>query len=390
MFSKGSTNAINIITGIALLGIIVGAFILTIVLSAFSGLKELHLQFTSVTDPQIKVFPVKGKFFTFSESQKQQLQQLEPVAHFSEIVESQVFLNYKDKKQYAILKGTDSNYAKVIPTDSILAYGNWDLDQSYQVVLGEQISFALGVGINNVVHPLELYMPKAGKGQITDPTKAFVSESVNVAGIYQLATEMDNKYVFSNIGLARKLLNLENTKVSNLEIKLTPTANESEVREALLSIFSNQIYIKNRAQLNDATYKMLKSENLMAYLVSTLVLIVALFNLVGAIIMMIIDKKKNLQTLYKMGATLTSIRQIFFLQGMLMTIIGGLIGVSLATAIMFLQKKYSLVMITYNIAYPVAWRTSNVFIVFLTLFVLGIIAALIASSTIQKSKIINS
>ncbi len=388
LFSKGSTNAINIITGIAMLGIIIGALILTIVLSAFGGLKELHLQFTSITDPQLKVFPSTGKFFSLTEQQKIEISSLDDVANLAEIVENQVFLNYKDKKQYANIKGISKNYSSVIPTDSIIAYGDWDFDNKYTVVIGDQISNSLSLGINNTVNPLDLYMPKAGKGQITNPINAFMSESVRVSGIYQLTSEMDDKYVFAHIDLARKLLNLSVDKVSNIELKLHPKANEDEVRKQLLEIFNNSVYIKNRAQLNEATYKMLKSENLMAYSVSTLVLIVALFNLIGSMIMMIIDKKKNLQTLYKIGATVSNIRKIFFLQGMLMTVIGGGIGVSVALIILYLQQKYGLIMITYDIAYPVKLSALTVLIVLTTLLVLGCLASLFASRSIKKSLVV--
>lgn len=388
LFSKGSTNAINIITAIALLGIIIGALILTVVLSAFGGLKELHLQSASITDPQLKIFPSKGKFFSITEKQKMEIASLEGVANFAEIVENQVFLNYKDKKQYANIKGVNSQYAKVVATDSIIAYGDWDFENTYTVVIGDQISNSLSLGINNTINPLDLYMPKAGKGQITNPTDAFRNQSVRVSGIYRLTNEIDDKYVFTHIDLARKLLNISKNKISNLELKLKPNTNEDKVRGQLQAIFNNSIYIKNRAQLNEATYKMLKSENLMAYSVSTLVLIVALFNLIGSMIMMIIDKKKNLQTLYKMGATLSNIRRIFFLQGLLMTLIGGITGVTLAMIILYLQKKLGLVMITYELAYPVQLSILTVVIVLATLFGLGTIASIIASQSIKK-KLLN-
>lgn len=385
LFSKGSTNAINIITAIAMLGIIIGALILTVVLSAFAGLKQLHLQSASITDPQLKVFPINGKFFSLTEQQKIEIASLEGVANFAEIVENQVFLNYKNKKQYANIKGINTGYSKVIATDSLIAYGDWDFENTYTVVIGDQISNSLSLGINNTVNPLDLYMPKAGKGQITNPVNAFRSEGVRVSGIYQLSSNMDDKYVFAHIDLARKLLNISSDKVSNLEFKLKEGASENKVRAQLLSIFEDSIYIKNRAQLNEATYKMLKSENLMAYSVSTLVLVVALFNLIGSMIMMIIDKKKNLQTLFKVGATVANIRKIFFLQGMLMTAIGGIIGVTLALFILFLQKTYGLVMITYDIAYPVELSFLTVIIVLATLFSLGFVASVIASRSIKKS-----
>lgn len=387
LFSKGSANAINIITNISLVGIVIGALILTVVLSAFSGLKSLHVEFTSFVDPELKIFPKEGKFFSITEKQKQDLESIEGVVSFSEVVENQVFLDYKNKKHYAIVKGVDKSYKNVVATDSILGSGDWIFGNENYVVIGNEISNLLSLGVNNTINPLNLYMPKPGKGQITNLANAFKRKSVTVSGIYQLTNEMDDKYVFGDINLARNLLSLSPDKVSNIEFKLAPEANEKSIRNKISAILEDKVTIKNRIQLNEATYKMLKSENLMAYAVSTLVLIVALFNLVGAMIMMIIDKKKNLNTLFKLGATLKQIRLIFFFQGLLMTFLGGFIGIGLALILLKLQKTFGLIMITYSIPYPVQINPSNVLIVFSTLLVLGIFASIIASKSISKQKL---
>ncbi len=384
MFSRGSTQAINIITAIAAVGIIVGALSLFVVLSAFDGLKNLHLEYTSIADPDVKVYAAQGKFFEFTEAQKQQIASIKGLTSFSSIVENQVILNFKQKRQNAIIKGVDANYVNVIAVDSILDYGNWFDGKEFYIVLGNQISNVLSIGINNYETPLDLVMPKAGKGQITNLMDAFRTEKVIVSGIYQLTNEMDKKYAFTSITLARKLLNLDKNKVSHIEARLAPDANYGFIRTRLTEILGPDVVIKSRIQLNDAMYKMLNTENLIVYLLFTLVLIVALFSLIGAMIMMIIDKKRNLQTLHKLGASLKKIRLIFFLQGMLMTILGGLLGVFLGVILIKIQQATSLVMITPSLAYPTKLNFLNGVIVLGTLYVLGIIASSIASLSIKK------
>ena len=384
LFSSGSAQAINIITRIAATAIVVGAIILFVVLSAFDGLKDLHLEFTSVADPELKVFPVEGKFFTVTDAQKEQIKAIDGVVAYAEIVENQVLLSYKEKRLNAIIKGVDANYQKVIPTDTLLAFGDWHFDKDYFVVVGSHISNTLSLGVNNYETLLDLYMPKAGKGQITNPVDAFRREGVVVSGIYQLTNDLDQKYVFTNVNLARRLLNLPNDKISNIELKLSPNADYEAVKNQLVNVFNGQVFVKNRAQLNDAMYKMLNTEHLAAYLLSTLVLIIALFNLIGSMIMMIADKKKNLQTLFKLGANLKDIRLVFFFLGMLITLLSGILGIGLGVLIIFLQQQLELVMITPVLPYPTKLSAMNVLIVFVTLVFLGLIASIIASLVIKR------
>ncbi len=389
LFSRGSTQAINIITAIAAVGIVVGALSLFVVLSAFDGLKNLHLEHTSIADPDVKVVPVQGKFFEITAAQEQKIKALEGVVAFTKIVENQVILNFKQKRQNATIKGVDANYAKVIAVDSILDYGDWFSEKEFYVVLGNQISNALSLGINNYETPLDLVMPKPGKGQITNLLDAFKTEKVVVSGIYQLTNEMDQKFVFTHIDLARRLLSLNNTKVSHIELKLSPQANYSYIQTRLEEVFESKVIVKSRIQLNDAMYKMLNTENLIVYLLFTLVLIVALFSLIGAMIMMIIDKKRNLQTLHKLGASLKKIRLIFFLQGMLMTVLGGLLGVLLGVVLIKIQQVSALVMITQTLAYPTKLSFLNGIVVLATLYILGAVASSIASLSIKKDILVS-
>ncbi len=389
LFSKSSNNAINIITGIAAIGVVVGAFSLFIVLSGFSGLKDFSLQFTTVFDSDLKILPESGKTIEFSEAQKQQLKSIKGIEAFSEIIEERIFLHYKGKNHIAYIKGVDSVYGKVTQLDSIIFYGDWLVPNEHEVVVGYSIVSKLSMGVRDYSELLEIYVPKPGKGQISalDPTQAFNKEKVVASGVYQVNEELDGKYAFTDIDFARNLLSLDDSKVSSVEIKLTPDTAEKEVREEIKKIFSQEIVIKNRIQQNDALYKMLNTENIAVYLIFTLVLIIALFNVIGSIIMMILDKQKNIKTLYNMGASLLEIRRIFFLQGTLMTVLGGLLGIFLGVIAVWLQLRYGFVSITSTMPYPVKLKPINLFVVFGTIGFLGIIASWIAASRVREKLI---
>lgn len=388
LFSKSSSNAINIITNIAAIGVVVGAMALFIVLSGFAGLKDFSLQFTSVFDSDLKIIPGNGKTFTFSEDSEEKLKKIEGIAHFSKIIEERVFLSYRDKNDIAYIKGVDTNYGRVNPIDSILIYDSWFIPNQKEVVIGIGTAQKLSLGTRDYGSPLEIYVPKPYSGQKLDPTKVFNKESVLVSGIYEINEDLNSKYVFSDVDFARSLLKIDSSQVSSIELKLNPNVSESDIKEMLIEVFSQDVLIKNRIQQNDALYKMLNTENIAVYLIFTLVLIIALFNVIGSIIMMILDKRKNIKTLYNIGADLKDIRKIFFLQGALMTTLGGLLGVLLGVLAVWAQSKFELIHITASLPYPVKLKSVNILIVMGTITILGIVASKIASSRVRE-KLLN-
>lgn len=390
LFSKSSNNAINIITGIAAIGVVVGAMSLFIVLSGFSGLKDFSLQFTNEFDSDLKILPEIGKTITFSETQKEKLKNIEGIENFSEIIEERVFLHYKGKNHIAYIKGVDSLYGKVTQLDSIMYFGEWFVPREHQVVVGLSTIAKLSMGVNDYSNLLEIYVPKPGTGQLNalDPSEAFNKENVVVSGVYQVNEDLDSMYVFSDLNFARSLLSLDSTKISSVEMKLLPNASEEKVRNEILKIFPKNILIKNRIQQNDALYKMLNAENLAVYLIATLVVIIALFNVIGSIIMMVLDKRKNIKTLYNMGASLKEIRRIFFLQGTLMSLLGGFFGIFLGILAVLAQLKFEFVSITSTLPYPVQLKFINIVIVFVTISVLGVLASKIASSRVREKLLV--
>tara|TARA_R110000850_G_scaffold271031_2_gene404776 strand:+ start:168063 stop:169229 length:1167 start_codon:yes stop_codon:yes gene_type:complete len=388
LFTKSKNNAINIITGIAAMGVIVGAMSLLIVLSGFAGLKDFSLQFSSIFDSDLKVFPEKGKTFTVSESQQNQLQEIEEIVSYSKVIEDRVFLNFKGKNTLAFIKGVDSAYQKVNDTDTILIVGDWFSQEQRNVVIGEGISRTLSLGILDYSDLLEIYVPTTGTGQITDPNQAFNKERVMVSGVYHVNEELNSKYVFSSFEVAKNLLSFQDEEVSSIEIKLRPGTDENAAITKIQNVLGAELVFKNRMQQNDALYKMLNTENLAVYLIFTLVLIIAIFNVIASIIMIILDKKHNIKTLKYLGATIKEIRRIFYLQGVLMTVLGGVIGIFLGVIIVLLQLEFDLVMITATLPYPVKIEFYNIIIVFLTIVLLGVIASKIASGRVKESMLI--
>jgi len=385
--SKSSNNAINIITLIATLGVIVSTIALFIVLSVFSGLKDFSLSFIRTADPDLKITSAEGKSFLFDENIEKKLVQ-EKIAAYTKVIEERVFLSYGDKSQVASIKGVDANYLLVNRMDTAVYFGNWvNYDAKYTVVVGSAISTALSIGSYDFLESLKIYVPKPGKGYITNPKTAFNQIGAQTIGIYRLTDDIDKKYIYSNLSLAQDLLSYKPDQISAIELKLTEGSSARDMQDELQASLGNDFEIKTRQQLNSVFYKMLNTENLVSYLVFTLILVIALFNVIGAIVMMIIDKRENLKTLFHLGSSVKNIRKIFVFQGFLLTIFGLFVGLVLAIPFVLLQKKYGFIMITQSLAYPVEFRIINVMVVIFTIVVLGYLAAKIASSRISKKLI---
>lgn len=383
--SKSSNNAINFITNIAVIGVILGSASLFIVLSGFAGLKEFTLQFTSQVDPDLKAETAIGKSFLLTEDETNKLNNLGDIAHYSKIIEERVFFISEDKNTPAIIKGVDAQFQNVVTVDSTLTDGTWFEQKTNQLVVGWGISKSLSLGTFNFSKPIKVYVPKPGKGAITSKKNAYNSINAINVGVFFINEDLNDTYAYAPIDLARNLLNYKPNQITSIEFKLKKGVDENEAKAHIKTILGDKIILKNRAQLNDALYKMLNTENLAVYLIFTLVLIIAFFNVIGSLIMMMLDKKRSLNTLFNIGATVKDIRKIFFYQGSLMSVIGGLIGLTVALIITALQKIFSLVMITQTLAYPITIKFENFIIVFLTISVLGIVASKIASVRITKS-----
>jgi lipoprotein-releasing system permease protein len=355
------------------------------VLSGFAGLKTFSLSYTTIFDPDLKATPTTGKFFSITPEQEGKLTQIDGIASFSKELEEKVSFTHKGKNHFAYIKGVDQGYTTTTEIDSALIFGNWFFSDQ-QGVAGIGLTNKLGLTINQTRNPLVVLAPKPGKGSISQ-TKPYNELPLIISGVYSVEEGLDKKYVFTDLALVQALLEKDTTKVSGINFKLLPDADSPELRTKIAAVFENAILLKNREEQNSSLYRMLNTENLATYLIFTLVLVIALFNVVGAIIMMILDKQQNSKTLYSLGSTIKDLRRIYFVQGVIVTGAGGLIGVLLASLLIWSQLAFGWLKITPTLAYPVEYQWMNIFIVLATIIVLGIIASKIASSRITKKLI---
>jgi lipoprotein-releasing system permease protein len=358
--------------------------VLFIFLSIFSGLKDFSLSFSNDFDPDLKIMPKTGKSFLLSEDEKQKILSIEDIAFFSKIIEEKALFLYNDKEQVAFIKGVDKLYNHVNNVNSTLDGGQWLEQKTPQVVLGKEISRKLSLGLFDREEALEIFVPKPGKGAVTNPDEAFNKSFLMPIGIYAINEELDSKYVFADLQLTQELMNFKPNQITGIEIKLAETADEEVIVEKLNNIFKNRVEIKNRAALNDSLYKMLNTENTVIYLIFTLVIILTLFTLAGAIIMMILDKRTNLKTLLNLGTPLRDLQKVFLFQGTILSFFGGIFGLILGTILILIQQFTKIIMITDTLPYPVRFSWENVFVVLTTIISLGFIASLIASSRVSK------
>ena len=379
LFSKSSNSTINIITKIATIGVIIGTMALFIVLSVFSGLKSFNLFFMNTADPDIKITATEGKSFLLSKDIKTLLNDKE-ITHYSKIIQEHVLLEFKGNQIASTIKGVDKNYLKVTKMDTAIAIGEWfDPHKKYAVTIGIRVANKLRLPLYSFTENLKIHVPKPGKGQLS--MNSLRTVQTQCTGLYEL-NEVDAEYVFTNLSLAQELLGFDANQVSAIAIKLNDNDNASSMATKLHKKLGAKFKVETRKQQNALTYRMLNMENLYSYLISTLIVIIALFNVIGAIIMMILDKRKNLKTLFDLGLPIKKVRKIFTLQGFLLTLFGLIVGLILAIVVVFIQLKFKPIEIRPNLAYPVEFHLSNVLVVIVTITILGIIAALIASRRI--------
>ena len=374
-FSKSQQKVNNRINSIALLVIIVANASLMIVLSAFSGLKEFGLSFSNAFDPDYKVLPRKGKVILLDSLSIKKLEKISCINALAPVLEEKVFLSFNEKSQVAFLKGINKHYLSVIPADSLVAIGEWLVPESNSVVAGYGIGASMDLGVYDYSNFLNISVPKKSiKGNLNQ--NPFYSQQAVVVGLYQISQDIDKKYVFSSISFARKLFQYPKDAYSAIEIQIKPNTSHDFLSQELRKILGENFVLKDRVAQNTALYKMLKTENIAVYLIFTLVLIIAMFNVVGALVMMILDKKPDMKILEAMGATTNSLRKVFFILGLLISLIGGAIGIVFASLLIVIQQVRPLLFVPgTSLPYPVNWEFQNFILVIMTLTILGMISS---------------
>ena len=383
-FTKSKQSIINLINLVSIGVVIVATASLFIVLSAFSGLKNFGLSFSNSFDPSVRVSASYGKILQIDSLQLEAINALDEVILASPVLEEKVFLSFNNKNQVTLLKGVGDRYLEVVQIDSLIVSGNWFKNDFDEVVIGGGIANILSLGVYDYSSFLTLSALKR-KGGIGLGKNPFTKETAIVSGIYFANEQMDKKYLFARIELARRLLQRSQVEYSYLEIKTTENHNLATLKTSLKEILSQDITVLNRAQLNAALYKMLNTENLAVYLIFSLIIVIALFNVVGSLIMMFLDKKPELKILYAMGLRPKEIQRVFFYLGGLICWVGGGIGVLVGALLVFIQNYFPLLYVPgTSLPYPVLFELKNFLIVLFTILILGVLTTAWATRNMDK------
>lgn len=391
LFSKKSQNAINIITGISAMGVAVGTMALIIILSVISGFHEVVNSLFNSFDPDIKITSAEGKVFIPGD-ELQTVKKLPGVISYSEVLEENGLLKYGERQYIATIKGVDESFVQVTGIDSMMYNGEMKLKEGQRsfAVLGQGIAYNLQVGLNFIT-PLFIYMPKRiGTINLANPDDAFRRRYLMPSGIFQIEQDYDSKYILVPIDFMREMLQF-NKEVSAIELKLDSEYDLNTLQKNIENILGDTFIVKNREEQNELFYKVIKSEKFAIYLILTFILIIASFNIIGSLSMLIIDKKADIINLRNLGANEKMIRRIFLLEGWMISIIGSIIGIGLGTLITWIQDRFELIKLsgsgTFIIdAYPVDLQLIDVVIVWVTVLFIGFVAASYPVRQIRKNR----
>ena len=383
LFSKKSHNAINVISGVSVCGVALATLALVCTLSVFNGFQDLVTTMFTAFDPELKITAVSGKVFDAQDDRIQSLKQMPEVEVFSESLEDNVMVQYKDRQAMAVIKGVEDNFSQLTAIDSIL-YGRGEMVLHDEVVAyaipGIELVSILGTGVR-FLDPLEIYAPKRGsKINVASPASSFNSDYLHSSGLVFAVNQQkyDASYILTSLKFARDLFQYD-TEVSSIELKLKEGANINKVQGRIASMLGKDFQVLNRYEQQADTYRIMEVEKLISYLFLTFILLIACFNVIGSLSMLIIDKRADVVTLRNLGANDVTIKRIFLLEGCLISFLGALIGVVLGVALCLVQQEFGLISLGSGDsagafvvdAYPVNVQLTDVLLVLLTVLVIS-------------------
>lgn len=391
LFAKKSTNAINIISAISAIGVFVGSAALIIILSVFNGFEEVVLKMFNTITPEIVISPIKGKTFDPNSAYFNELRKNKEVYSFTEVLSENALLRYNDKQSVGLVKGVSSDYLKNTRLDSITIDGEFKLENRSQnyVVIGSAIQTFLMVNTTDPFNPLQFFSPKkkSNHGGSINPADDFTVLSIPVSGVFEVQQDFDNVAVVP-LRFARKLLE-EPVKISSIEINLNKRVDADKFKAAIEEQIGNEFEIKDRIQQNKVLYNILGSEKWAVYIILTFILIIAIFNIIGSLTMLVIDKLKDIAILSSLGAGKALIKRIFLFEGMMITMAGCISGLIVGFVFCLLQQKFGWVKMSQDNlvitnAYPVALKWKDFLLVFLTVSIFSFMASALSSNLSVK------
>ncbi len=386
LFAKRSTNAINIITGISVFGVAIGTAALLLVLSVFNGFEDLLGGLFGHFNPEIKVTPAKGKTFQADSLLLVKTRALPGVFYVSETLEEIAFFEYEGSQDFGTLKGVDTVFARVNGIDSTIIDGVYQLQIADRncAVVGAGMAHKLSVNLHDPLATLTIYMPLEQTGVLDKP---FKTRLVYPSGIFEIQQEFDNQYILTNLAFARELLQASDGTVSSLEIKCHADADIARIKTQLAALLGPGFVIKDSYEQNEAFFKVMRLEKWMGFAITSLMLILMAFNTLGALWMIVLDKQKDIAILKSMGAADRTIRSIFLLEGLLLTLFGMVVGIVLAIVLYAIQKQFGIITIPEGFlvhTYPISMRLGDFLPVTAVVTAIGLLAALLPALRAER------
>ena len=379
--ARKTTNAINVIAWISIVAIIIGTAALILVLSVFNGFEGLVKSLYSSFYPDLKIVPTSGKQITLTAEQLQELRGLKGVKALSRVVEEKAMLQNGEMQSLISLKGVDENYGNVTTVPEHMIYGefNTGTDDHPLLVLGAGIESAVGVQSDRNLFPLTVYLPRKGSVNLTDPMQSLSSDTINTSGTFIIQQEFDNKYALTNLHFVQTMLQMPEDAYSAAEVALKSGVDAGDVKKQISSLLGKDYTVQTRYEQNASLYSVMQVEKWVIYAILSLILVVAAFNMVGALTMLVLEKQQDISVLHALGASRSFIQRIFLSEGVLLAIIGGGVGMFLAFIIGLLQMKFHLIPLegaTFMISYfPVKMQVQDFLLVGFTVLVIAVIAS---------------
>ncbi|UTW64303.1 ABC transporter permease [bacterium SCSIO 12741] len=379
LFARKSRNVINLISGISLLGIGVGAMALIVVLSTFNGMRILVEDLYSSFDPEIRIEPAQGKTFAWDEFPEEKLREHQAVRLISRSIQETVLLRYREAQFFVTLKGVDSTYLEMTGLDSMMYSGDMKLRENGKnyCIVGYGVADQLSIFLSHMFEPVKVYAAKRTAKVTVNPQDAFLTDVIYPAGIFAINPEFDYQYVLAPYEFSAELLQHPG-RVSSVEVGLVPGADMDQVARELKEILGDDFQVKSRYQLNEVLYQTNQTEKWITFMILSFVLGIAAFNLIGSISMVIIDKREDIYTLQAMGLRPAQIRRLFLLEGMMVSALGGGGGLVIGAILCILQSTIGLVKLQTGAIveyYPVSMEWADFLAVSLIVIVIGFIAA---------------
>ena len=388
LFSKKSHNAINVISAVSVCGVALATLALVCTLSVFNGFQDLVATMFTAFDPELKITAVSGKVFDGQDERIQSLRQLPEIEVFSESLEDNAMVQYKGRQAMVVVKGVEDNFDRLTPIDSIL-YGRGELVLHDEVVdyaiPGIELVSVLGTGIR-FLDPLEVYAPKRGSRiNVASPASSFNSDYLHSSGLVFAVNQQkyDASYILTSLAFARNLFQYD-TEVSSVDLKLKEGSNIYKVQENISQLLGEDFRVLNRYEQQADTFRIMEVEKLISYLFLSFILLIACFNVIGSLSMLIIDKRADVVTLRNLGANDETIKRIFLFEGCLISFMGALVGVVLGVALCLVQQEFGLISLgsgdsagAFVIdAYPVSVHIGDVVLVLCTVLLVGYLSVL--------------